>query len=317
MASPHVAGAAALYLEGNPGATPSAVTQALLGNATTGKVTNRGSGSPNLLLSTAFIGGGPPGPNQPPVAEFSFTCPVKPGQCAFDATASTDDHGIVVWAWDFGDGKTGTLPVQKHTFPTMGTYDVTLTVTDGSGLSNSITQAVNVAGGTANQPPQASFTVSCTALACDVDGSGSTDDHGVTSWNWAFGDGGTGSGVQASHTYGAGGTYTITLTVRDASNLSGSASHTVTVSAPGGNQPPSVAFSTACPLRPHQCGFDASASSDDGTITTWAWDFGDGETGTRAVQKHTYDAPGTYQVTLTLTDDQGASASLTKAVVVP
>ena len=118
MASPHVAGAAALYLEGNPGATPAAVTQALVANATTGKVTNRGSGSPNLLLNTSFIGGGPPGPNQPPVAQFAFTCPLRPRQCGFDATASTDDHGIVKLTWDFGDGKTGSQPVQKHTFAT-------------------------------------------------------------------------------------------------------------------------------------------------------------------------------------------------------
>jgi len=58
MASPHVAGAAAVYLEGNPGATPAQVASALSGAATTGKVTSPGSGSPNRLLYSAPPGGG-------------------------------------------------------------------------------------------------------------------------------------------------------------------------------------------------------------------------------------------------------------------
>src|SRR5439155_14407216 len=52
MASPHVAGAAALVLAANPTATPSQVTAALLGGASAGKVSNPGTGTPNLLLYT-------------------------------------------------------------------------------------------------------------------------------------------------------------------------------------------------------------------------------------------------------------------------
>lgn len=62
MASPHVAGAAALYLDQNPAASPGAVASALLGNATTGEISNPGSGTPNLLLYTGFMNGGPPTP---------------------------------------------------------------------------------------------------------------------------------------------------------------------------------------------------------------------------------------------------------------
>jgi subtilisin family serine protease len=61
MASPHVAGAAALYLDQNPAAAPGAVAQALLSNATTGAISNPGGGTPNRLLYTGFMGGGTPG----------------------------------------------------------------------------------------------------------------------------------------------------------------------------------------------------------------------------------------------------------------
>ena len=54
MATPHVAGVAALYLQSNPGATPSGVASALTANATPNKVTSAGSGSPNRLLFTAY-----------------------------------------------------------------------------------------------------------------------------------------------------------------------------------------------------------------------------------------------------------------------
>ncbi|MCB1555091.1 MAG: S8 family serine peptidase [Xanthomonadales bacterium] len=62
MASPHVAGAAALYLASNPNATPAQVTAALTSNATPSKVTSAGSGSPNLLLYTGSGGTTPPPP---------------------------------------------------------------------------------------------------------------------------------------------------------------------------------------------------------------------------------------------------------------
>lgn len=65
MASPHVAGVAALYLQANQSATPAQVASALVSNATSGVVGSAGTGSPNLLVYTGFIGSTPSGPNPP------------------------------------------------------------------------------------------------------------------------------------------------------------------------------------------------------------------------------------------------------------
>ncbi|CAN5783002.1 hypothetical protein BH23GEM11_BH23GEM11_08570 [soil metagenome] len=96
-----------------------------------------------------------------------------------------------------------------------------------------------VPGGDPTDPdptgPTASFTDSCSELACNFDASGSTaGDAAISGYAWTFGDGATGSGETTSHAYSSGGTYTVTLTVTDADGLTDSASRNVTVAeAPG------------------------------------------------------------------------------------
>ncbi|MDB4884458.1 MAG: Peptidase, (Subtilisin) subfamily, partial [Gemmatimonadetes bacterium] len=231
MASPHVAGAAALYLQVNPSASPAAVAAALTSNATTGKVTNPGSGSANRLLNISFIGGTIP-PNAPPVARFTWSCPSL--TCTFDGTTSSDDNGIVSYSWDLNKypGGTATGPTVTADYPHADTRYVTLTVTDAGGLTNSVTKTITI-GTPVNQPPVARFTSSCTNLGCTFDSGTSSDDVGIASRSWTFGDGGTaGNVVTTSHTYGSAGTYSVTLTVTDGSGLTNSITKQVSVTAP-------------------------------------------------------------------------------------
>ena len=144
MASPHVAGAAALYLETNPQASPSQVASALVGSATKRALTGLPKGSPNALLYVGSLVTNPeptptpepppPQTDQPPMASFTANC--SRWRCNFDATASTDDKGIVSYSWSFGDGVTSSASsgaVVTHTYPLVGTFTVTLTVTDAAG----------------------------------------------------------------------------------------------------------------------------------------------------------------------------------------
>jgi len=315
MATPHVVGAAARYLELNPTAAPAAVTTALTSNATTGVISNPGTGSPNLLLYTAFMDGSPPPPNQPPVPQFTISCTNL--TCTFDSSGSTDDVGITGRQWFFGDGSTGgNVVAPTKTYAVAGTYSVRLNVIDGGGLWRSLTQQVTVTA-TANQPPVAQFTFSCTNLACTFDSSGSTDDVGITNRAWTFGDGGTAGNVVApSRTYAAAGTYSVTLTVTDAGGLSNAITKQVSVTAPPTNQPPVPSFTISCTNL--TCTFDSSGSTDDVGITGRQWFFGDGTTGGDIVAPtKTYAAPGTYSVRLNVIDGGGLWRSLTQQVTVP
>ena len=88
----------------------------------------------------------------------------------------------------------------------------------------------------------------------------------------------------------------------------------VVVSGPG-NPPPVAAFTTSCTQL--VCTFDGSTSTDDGTIVSYAWTFGDTATGTGATTSHTYADPGTYAVTLTVTDNLGATDDVPGSVTCP
>lgn len=150
MASPHVAGAAALYLHSNPGASPATVGQAVISNATSGALSALYSGSPNRLLRVNGTGGTVTSPsptptptttNQAPVASFNASC--NRNVCTF-SSASTDDGGIASWSWYFGDNTTGSGSTVSHTYTSRGTFTVSLTVRDGSGLSSTAQKSVTI-----------------------------------------------------------------------------------------------------------------------------------------------------------------------------
>src|SRR5207249_3226635 len=217
---------------------------------------------------------------------------------------------ISAYSWTFGDGATSTAQNPSHTYAAGGTYTVTLTVTDNQGATGSTSKSVTVAA--PNQPPNAAFTSSCTALTCSFTSTSSDPDGSISAYSWTFGDGATSTAQNPSHTYAASGTYTVTLTVTDNQAATASTSKSVTVTAP--NQPPSAAFTASCSGL--TCSFTSSSSDPDGSISAYTWTFGDGATSTAQNPARTYAAGGTYTVTLKVTDNQGATASTSKSITV-
>ena len=246
--------------------------------------------------------------NVKPTAAFSTSCTDL--ACSFDGSASADSDGTIAsYAWYFGDTGPATGATATHTYAARGSFDVTLTVTDDDGATDSVMQTVTVAP--ANVAPAASFTIACTNLACSLDGSGSSDGDGtVASYAWDFGDGHTATTGEAG-THVRVGRHLHRRPHRDRrQGATGTLSKVVTVAA--ANLPPAAAFTASCTGL--TCSFDATASSDpDGSIVAYTWDFGDGTSGSGMTTSHTY-AAGTYTAELTVKDDKGATAGASKQV---
>jgi len=248
--------------------------------------------------------------NFPPVAEAGTDQQAVVGQTiSVSAGASYDIDGrIDRFVWDMGDGTTLEGETVSHAYGAPGAYQVTLTVTDDSGVANArATDHLRIA---VNAPPVPAFTLPSRPLSVSevatLDAGGSSDADGrILSYIWDFGDGATGEGPLVTYAWGRAGDFPVTLTVIDDSGT-GSALQSLTQTiridaAPVADAGPDQ-FVTASVVR-----FDGSGSTDpDGKVAGWTWDFGDGTTGSGETVDHAYARPGVYQVALTVIDDSGA-----------
>jgi len=206
--------------------------------------------------------------------------------------------------WDFGDGGTSTQNSPTYTYSTVGTFDVTLT-TYHHGCPNTVT----IGNGVQILPPDAGFTidnnVECDFPADVVFTNTSTD---ATSYLWRFGDGNTSTATSPSHTYVNPGSYTVWLiAMRSNGNCVDSMSRMVHVS----RSIPGFTVDSDSGCAPLVATF-TDTSFTTGTIVAWDWDFGDGNTSTDQNPTHTYDLPGVFTVTLTITEEHGCTETITK-----
>ena len=280
------------------------------------EITVTDDGTPPLDSQIQFVWTIGDGTNEPPVA-IAEAIPLSgdaPLNVNFIGSNSTDDFGIVSYSWDFMDGTpNGTEADMAHVFNDPGVYDVVLTVTDAGGFTDIdvVTISVNDPGN--NEAPVAVIVADpisgIAPLEVTFSGSNSTDDVGIVSYLWDFDDGGaTANEIEAEHTFTAAGEYTVSLTVTDGGGLENTTTVVITVIDPGGNEPP-VALAEATPLSgdaPLEVTFTGSNSTDDVGIVSYLWDFMDGgNTATDADPIYTFATPGTYDVSLTVTDGEG------------
>lgn len=241
----------------------------------------------------------------------------------FDASTSTApaNNPIALYQWDFGDGDSGSGKTTTHAYDDPGTYFPKLTIQDALGRSASATVSITVGAGTA---PAVTFTISPSApvpgqqVNFNASATRPAPGRTIRTYDWDFGDGEQKSTTtpQTTHDYQTSGTYTVTLVVTDDAGRTAAGTQTVTI---GSDSPRAdFTFSPTTPAVGTPVNFNAAGSSAVAgrTITGYFWTFGDGSSSGAASPAHPYAAPGSYNVTLTVTDSQGKTGTVTKTVTV-
>ncbi len=247
--------------------------------------------------------------NYRPTANFHWYGSQKAGaNITFVDDSSDVDGFITAWEWLVDGVPAGSGSELNWTWMAAGSFNVTLRVTDNGSL---VDEWYNMFYVTVNVLPVADFYVDnefpYQYQNVNFYGYGSHDDDGsIDTFFWDFGDGTNSTDYwETNHVYNSWGSFLATLTVRD--NDGGNGSFSVWVNVQPDWSP--YTYFTADdenPLRNQVVGFNASACFDDaGYITSFFWDFGDGDDSTAwFYTSHAYTATGDYLVQLWVTDDR-------------
>jgi len=269
--------------------------------------------------------------NDDPVADAGENQNVtEEDEVQFDGSGSTDNIGVTSYSWTFEyDGGqeelTGEDP--SFTFDLAGTYEVTLTVTDEAGNEDLDTVMIHVEELPDTEDPVADAGEDQTVTVGDTvqfDGSGSTDNEGITNYTWTFtydSEDVELYGIDPEFIFEIAGDYSVTLTAEDEAGNTGSDTMVVTVEeeAVDTEAPTADAGTDTTTDIGGQVTFDGSGSSDNVDIVnyTWAFNYGGEEIKLYGVSpSFTFDEAGTYTVTLTVRDAVGNEDTQTMQVTV-
>jgi gliding motility-associated-like protein len=211
------------------------------------------------------------------------------------ASSVTSVQNIVKYEWDFGDGNTSTQQLPTHTYTTEGVFTVKLTITTTAGCTDTYTSVNAVKVG---HKPVAAF--SATPLnGCASSGVSFTDQSTngpLTTWLWDFGDGSTATDQNPFHQYTDVGDFNIRL-----------------ISSNNGCKDTLIKLQYIH-IKPPIAKFNYTANNCENKLEviftdkstgaiTYNWDFGDGSSSNAPNPVHIFPATGSYQVTLTVTND--------------
>ncbi len=236
-----------------------------------------------------------------PTANFSAT---PRNACAFTDVIFTDlsTSNVTRWQWDFGDGGSSTTQNPIYQYQDTGFFTVRLIVWNGNCPDTLIlTNYIYI------KAPIASFTP---AFLCTNPYAYTFTDNsiGPDDWLWNFGDGATSTLQNNVHTYGSTGTYTVSLFV---TNHTTGCSHQQTQTIRIVDEVANFAATDTVLCRNTSTTFDAIGNTP-GTIASFDWIFGDGQSGTGQTVAHTYVNAGLYSVQLIITDISGCKDTLDK-----
>ena len=243
-----------------------------------------------------------------PVADFSFSNDCYGQSISFTGGSTVSSGSLTTYAWTFGDGNSSSLQNPSNYYAASGTYTVSLVVTTDNSCKDTISKTVTV-----YPKPIADFNFNnvCYGLKMNFTDASTVSSGSVSAWAWNFGDGKSSSSQNPSHLYGASGTYTVTLIITTGFSCKDTISKTVTV-----YPKPIADFTTTNKCQDEGLSFTDGSSVSSGSVTGWAWNFGDNKTGTAQNAYHYYTSSGNFNITLVASTNYGCLDTVTKSATV-
>ena len=232
--------------------------------------------------------------------DFDFSCSNPTTVTFIDKSVGADTY-----FWEFGDGTTSTQASPVHTYPTQSNYSVKLTVFNATtGCVDSTTKILPI--GTPDAKFTSDTTRGCVPFAINfIDSS-----IFASTWRWDFGDGGTSTAQNPVHTYSTPGYYTVKLFINPGDSCGDSIVKLNYITAlgikPGFYGVPTIG------CRPMNVAFHDTSTCFLGTLTSWKWSFGTGDSSLSHNPTYVYNQTGTFTVSLKMTDSNGCTATRTK-----
>jgi gliding motility-associated-like protein len=249
-----------------------------------------------------------------PVAEYNIALKrCKDEGVQFTNASQANGTSSLSYVWDFGDASGVSIALDPlHTFTTVGSYVISMTVTGTSSLGvscpDTVAKRVFI-----NPIPTANydFLNGCKNLATQFRDSSSVFGGSIVGWSWQFGDNSVpGTIKNPIHTYTNSGTYSALLTVTSNNGCSAFISKLVNI-----NPSPQAEFGlTNNPAVAQEPIYFSDFSTPTSAIQGWYWEFGDEGTSDIQAPSHSYQLAGIYNVTLTVTDDAGCRDTIAKTI---
>ena len=239
----------------------------------------------------------------------AFTAPAGCAGSAVQFTnqSTTTAGTLVSYAWNFGGLGSSTLQNPSFTFPAAGSYTVSLVATASNGCSDTVANTITV-----NTPPVAQFTAGTACAGGTIAINNTSSPVAGSIWAWNFGNGTTSTLQNPSVTYSTAGSYNVSLLVTASNGCTAIANVPVTINplpVASFNAPATVCQGSVTPLI-------NTSGPGLGTITSYAWNFGNGQTSVASNPTVTYTNPGNYTITLTITNSFGCTATATRSIAV-
>jgi len=237
---------------------------------------------------------------QPVLPEADFSSNVTQGYASLTVQFTDLSKNAAQWNWDFGDGTYSTEQNPMHTYSAAGTYTVNLMISNANGTDSKFATITVL-----RKPilPAADFSTDVTSGYAPLSVQFTDLSQNAASWYWNFGDGAVSTEPNPVHTYSSAGSYTVTQTVN---NADGTNSKYATITVLRKPILPAADFSTD--VTSGYAPFSVQFTDLSQNAASWYWDFGDGAVSAEPNPVHTYSSAGSYTVTQTVSNADGANS---------